>query len=252
MPLLSLVTSGHDTAPGIARLPKRTFRQHIAERLRAAILAGELAPGSQVIESTLARQFDVSRGPLREAMRELIEEGLLVTVPYTGTHVVSLSELDIRETYSVRAVLERFAFQLLWPRRDAQFEREMTRRHALLTSAVDAGNDLASIQAELDLHALAYEFSGHRLLLRTWQGLRGRQQLCWAAHHRAHGTRGPRRDAHDSYVQAALGPDLQAMLNEIDQHIGQMSQAALRTQDFAQAADSNDSTASSTTPGVLT
>lgn len=248
--VLSLVTGGNDdSAPRIARLPKRTFRQHIAERLRAAILAGDLAPGSQVIEATLAGQFSVSRGPLREAMRELIEEGLLVTIPYTGTHVVSLSELDIRETYSVRAVLERFAFELLWPRRDAEFAREMKHRHALLTAAVDAGNDLASIQAELDLHALAYEFSGHRLLLRTWQGLRGRQQLCWAAHHRAHGTRGPRRDAHDSYVQAALGPDLQVMLNELDQHIGQMSLAAPRVQHFAQAALS---TASSTTPGEPT
>ena len=84
------------------RIPKATFRAHIAEGLRSAILNGEILPGSQVTEQSLAEQFGVSRGPLREAMRQLIDEGLLVTVPYTGTHVVGLSVEDIREIYSMR------------------------------------------------------------------------------------------------------------------------------------------------------
>jgi DNA-binding GntR family transcriptional regulator len=208
----------------VERVPKSTFRQHIAERLRAAILEGELAPGAQLVESALAAQFDVSRGPLREALRQLVEEGLLVTVPYTGTHVISLSVEDVREIYSMRITLERFAFEQAWNKRDDAFRRELVRRQQALTACIDAGDDAASIQAELELHGLAYETSGHRLLQRTWQSLRGRLQLYWAAHHRAHGTRGPRRDAHDSYVQAALGDDLQAMLAEISTHMGRGAQ----------------------------
>jgi DNA-binding GntR family transcriptional regulator len=204
----------------VARLPKRTFRQHIAERLRAAILSGDIAPGSQLVETTLAEQFSVSRGPLREALRQLIEEGLLVTVPYTGTHVISLSVQDVREIYSMRITLERFAFEQAWPRRDAAFERELRRRNDALLVTIDAADDAASIQAELDLHGFVYEASGHQLLQRTWAGLRGRLQLYWAAHHRAHGIRGPRRDSHDSYVQTALGDDLQAMLDEVSSHMG--------------------------------
>jgi DNA-binding GntR family transcriptional regulator len=204
----------------VARLPKRTFRQHIAERLRAAILSGDIAPGSQLVETTLADQFSVSRGPLREALRQLIEEGLLVTVPYTGTHVISLSVQDVREIYSMRITLERFAFEQAWPRRDAAFERELRRRNDALLVTIDAADDAASIQAELDLHGFVYEASGHQLLQRTWAGLRGRLQLYWAAHHRAHGIRGPRRDSHDSYVQTALGDDLQAMLDEVSRHMG--------------------------------
>jgi DNA-binding GntR family transcriptional regulator len=204
----------------VARLPKRTFRQHIAERLRAAILSGDIAPGSQLVETTLAEQFSVSRGPLREALRQLIEEGLLVTVPYTGTHVISLSVQDVREIYSMRITLERFAFEQAWPRRDAAFERELRRRNDALLVTIDAADDAASIQAELDLHGFVYEASGHQLLQRTWAGLRGRLQLYWAAHHRAHGIRGPRRDSHDSYVQTALGDDLQAMLDEVSRHMG--------------------------------
>lgn len=231
-------------APGTAatgfrvdRLRKSTFRQHIAERLRAAILSGEIAPGAQLVETTLATQFDVSRGPLREALRELIEEGLLVTVPYTGTHVISLTVDDIREIYSMRVTLERFAFEQAWSRRDATFFDELQRRNAVLTLAIDAGDDGASILAELDLHGLVYETTGHKLLQRTWQSLRGRLQLYWAAHHRAHASRGPRRDSHDSYVQAAQGNDLDMMLLEITNHMGR---GAERTESFMRFANPFD------------
>lgn len=236
------------TGPRIDRLHKSTFRQHIAERLRAAILAGELAPGAPLVETSLAAQFAVSRGPLREAMRELIEEGLLVTVPYTGTHVISLSVDDIREIYSMRIVLERFAFEQAWNKRDDHFGLELQRRKTLLTAAIDAGDDRASIQAELDLHGLVYEVSGHKLLQRTWFGLRGRLQLYWAAHHRAHATRGPRRDAHDSYVQAALGLSLDAMLDEITRHMGR---GTGRTEAFVRFANPFDFPPTTTT-GALT
>lgn len=215
----------------VDRLPKSTFREHIAERLRSAILAGEIGPGAQLVESTLASQFSVSRGPLREALRQLVEEGLLVTVPYTGTHVISLSMQDVQEIYSMRVTLERFAFEQAWGRRDAAFRAELLRRQAALTACIDAHDDAASIQAELELHGLVYEASGHRLLQRSWQGLRGRLQLYWAAHHRAHGTRGPRRDGHDSYVATALGDDLEAMRAEVSSH---MARGAGQTVDFLQ------------------
>jgi DNA-binding GntR family transcriptional regulator len=213
----------------VAKLRKRTIRQHIAERLRAAILSSEIAPGAPLVETALADQFEVSRGPLREALRELIEEGLLVTVPYTGTHVISLTVDDIREIYSMRVTLERFAFEQVWARRNEDFAQEMQRRNAVLAQAIDGGDDTTSILAELDLHGLVYEASNHKLLQRTWKSLRGRLQLYWAAHHRAHASRGPRRDSHDSYVQAALGEDIEVMLQEITVHMGR---GAERTESF--------------------
>lgn len=220
--------------PGIkvARVPKSTFRAHIVDSLRAAILSGDIAPGMSVVETALAAQFGVSRGPLREAIRQLIEEGLLVTVPYTGTRVMALSVEDVREIYSLRIALEIFAFEQLWDRRDASFYRELRRRHDALTRTIDDGDDGASIQAELDLHGFVYEATGHKLLLRAWQSLRGRLQLYWAAHHRAHGMRGPRRDGHDSYVTAATGTDLDAIRAEIRSH---MLRGAMQTELFLRA-----------------
>ena len=158
-------------------------------------------------------------GPLREAMRQLIEEGLLVTVPYTGTHVAALSVEDVREIYSLRTALEIFAFEQVWERRDDRFRRELHRRNEALLASIDAGDDRASILTELELHGLVYEASGHRLLQRAWHGLRGRLQLYWAAHHRAHGRRGPRRDSHDSYISGGARRRSRRAAPEIADHM---------------------------------
>ncbi len=210
-------------------MPKSTLRAHVAERLRTAILAGDIAPGTALVETALSQRFDVSRGPLREALRQLIEEGLLVTVPYTGTHVAALSVEDVREIYSLRTVLETFAFEQVWERRGAGFRAELRHRNDRLIATIDAADDRASILTELELHGLVFEAAGHKLLLRAWQGLRGRLQLYWAAHHRAHGRHGPRRDSHDSYISAALGSDLDAMRREI---AGHMRRGAEQTEKF--------------------
>jgi DNA-binding GntR family transcriptional regulator len=207
-----------DSAP-LDRVPRATLRAHVVERLRAAILGGDIAPGATLVETALSERFDVSRGPLREALRQLIEEGLVVTVPYTGTHVAPLSVEDVREIYSLRTVLESFAFEQIWHRRDEGFRGELVRRNEALIGMVDAGDDRATISAEMHFHSLVYEASNHHLLQRAWGSLRGRLQLYWAAHHRAHGRHGPRRDSHDSYIAAALGEDLAVMRAEVADHM---------------------------------
>lgn len=206
-------------SPAVAKLQKQTFGTRIADELRKAIFAGEIAPGAPLIETALAEQFGVSRGPLREAIRQLIDEGLLVQVPFTGTHVTELSERAVREIYSLRTTLETFAFQLVWDKRDAKFREELQRRQAALIEAIDAGDELECIRRELHLHSLVYETTGHQLLLEMWNGLKGRLQLYWASNHLAHGRRGPRRSGHDNFLTAALGSDWKAIEEEIRQHM---------------------------------
>ena len=102
-------------------------------------------PGAPLVETALSERFDVSRGPLREALRQLIEEGLVVTVPYTGTHVAALSVEDVSEIYSLRTALEIFAIEQLWDRCDDRFRRELVNRNEALIATIDAGDDRASI-----------------------------------------------------------------------------------------------------------
>jgi DNA-binding GntR family transcriptional regulator len=200
-------------------LKRQTMSAQIVALLRHAILTGELEPGSQVVENTLALHLGASRGPLREAMRQLIEEGLLVSVPYTGTRVVDISLEDVNDIYAMRTCLEQFAFEQIWDRRSGDFEQELLCRNDILKKAIDQADHVAAIEAELDLHGLVYEHANNRILKNSWTGLRGHLQMYWAAHRRAHGTSVPKRESHDDYIRFALGDSLSAMKDNLRDHM---------------------------------
>jgi DNA-binding GntR family transcriptional regulator len=84
----------------------------VAERLREAIIGGEFQPGDKMVETELAERFGVSRGPVREALRELSREGLAVDLPRRGMIVSAANLGDLIEVYEVREALERMAVTL--------------------------------------------------------------------------------------------------------------------------------------------
>jgi DNA-binding GntR family transcriptional regulator len=81
----------------------------IADKLRQAIGHGELKPGAQLGEAELARKFGVSRGPVREAMSRLTQEGLLLPIRNRGLFVIHMTPDDIRDMYLGREAIERAA-----------------------------------------------------------------------------------------------------------------------------------------------
>jgi DNA-binding GntR family transcriptional regulator len=81
----------------------------VYDGLRAAITGGQLEPNSPLVEEQLARQFGVSRTPVREALLRLESEGVALRVPRRGLVVRALSEHEVREVYAVRAALEALA-----------------------------------------------------------------------------------------------------------------------------------------------
>lgn len=209
----------------LSSLQPSTRRSQIAATLRDAIFSGQLAPGATLVETKLAQQFGVSRGPLREAIRELSEEGLLLNKPYVGTYVVEVSEKTLAEAYDLRRVLERHAFELIWSRRDETFRRRLIALHATLVEAADSGDTVTEIMAEMDFHRFPYEYAGNGVLLDMWEMLSQKIRLGFTLYQRSIGEPVSSRNAHDSYVQCALGNDLDAMCQQIDIHID----AGLRT-----------------------
>jgi DNA-binding GntR family transcriptional regulator len=93
----------------IGTLAQESTPSIIADKLRQAIGHGELKPGSQLGEAELARRFGVSRGPVREAMQRLTQEGLLVSIRNRGLFVIHMTPDDIRDMYLARAAIERAA-----------------------------------------------------------------------------------------------------------------------------------------------
>jgi DNA-binding GntR family transcriptional regulator len=86
--------------------PPSALWESVAERIRRAILSGALEPGAKLIETDLADRFGTSRGPIREAIRELAREGLVSELPRRGTQVSTLTAHDLSEVYAVREALE--------------------------------------------------------------------------------------------------------------------------------------------------
>jgi DNA-binding GntR family transcriptional regulator len=195
-----------------------TRRAQVAETLKNFILSGQLAPGTQLVESKLASRFGVSRGSIREAIWELIDQGLLVNRPYAGTFVVSLDEKTMTEVYSLRGALERYCFAQLWPKRDETFRKEFTTRHRALVKAIRAQKHVDAIKAEMKFHSYPYEFLGNSVLLDVWHQLSQKIQISFVMSQVI--VRGVEFIAtSESYIEAALGGDLDKMLREIDRHL---------------------------------
>ena len=201
----------------IQPLPSVTRRSLVVDALREAILSGELPPGTKITEMDLVARLHVSRGPIREGIRELIDEGLLFSQPYTGTYVTTMDEKTIAEAYGLRRVLEKYAFTLVWPRRDTEFKRTLLRRYEALLIAAERGAG-EEMSAEIDFHSVPYEFAGDSLLMHTWRHVTRRMQLCFILHRAA--VDSPNSvGMHERFLELALGENLELMLKEIDEHM---------------------------------
>ena len=202
-------------------LPKRneTLREQLVETLRQAVISGKVPPGGKLVEAQIAEQLGVSRGPVREAIRQLTEEGLVEHIPYRGTLVKTLTLEDIQEIYSFRILLESFAFELVWPNRTPEFLEELDTRHQALQEAIRELDQQEAIKREMDLHGVVYAYASHKILLDSWHMLRGRLHFYFTLHQTAHQRAGALLDAHVRYVERAKGDDLNLMLQEIEEHM---------------------------------
>ena len=219
--------------PTFKPVPAVTRRDHVAIELRRAILAGQILPGTQLVESGLATQFGVSRGLLREAIRELIESGLVVNRPYAGTFVTEMNASVLRDVYDVRRVMEREAYTRIWPTRDAAFRTELQARYARMVDTVASGDLTEEIRAEAAFHGLVYERCGNHLMPSIWQQMTQKIQLGFAVCQIAHAPKVDFQENHRRFLELALGDDLPAMLGELDVHLGR----GLATIQFAAQAE---------------
>ncbi len=96
----------------MGRLDYRTLRESVADEIRMKIINGELVPGARIMEQDLASEFGVSRGPVREALRQLEEEGLVEYARNAGCSVRQIDAEDIYEIYYMRANYEMMAVKL--------------------------------------------------------------------------------------------------------------------------------------------
>ena len=156
----------------LATVERSTLRERCLAAVRLAITTGEIAPGVHLNEVKLAGRLGVSRATIREALRHLQQDGLVVAGRRSMLRVRQLGDIEIRELYAVRAALESLAAEALAGRRDrapavAALEQALRRLDG-------AEGDLpAQVEADLAFHVRLCELASNETLLRLWRSLEG-------------------------------------------------------------------------------
>jgi DNA-binding GntR family transcriptional regulator len=141
------------------------------EKLRSAIVRGEIAPNSRLVESDLSSFFEMSRGAVRNALIRLEQEGLVVREPHRGARVRQVSDREAIEILQARAVLEGLAVRMTAERIDEAGAERLWERLALHRELLDSGDLLGASDANAELHAALLELSGHSTARHLIRGL---------------------------------------------------------------------------------
>ena len=152
--------------PGGAALQHRTMAEAALERLREAIILGELTPGTPLRLEDLARSLGTSISPIREAVRQLEARGLAEHVPHHGAKVVALDIEELRELFSIRLALETMAVRRAAELFDAEDERAARVHLAELDRARGARDARAAVRAHTAFHFALYGAARSASLLR--------------------------------------------------------------------------------------
>lgn len=219
-----------------------TLSTQVAERIRDDILTGTYLPGQQLHEVELALALGVSRGPLREAMQRLVQEGLLTSIPHRGVFVIDLGEEDLRDVFFVRASLEEAAVRRIvsvGPRvATANALRQIAER---MDRAMRDGDSAAGGDLDFTFHRTLVDAADSARLSRTYATVQAETRLCL---HRLMGGYRSRADLAVEHIRLAdliATAPLETVVDELHRHFGDPA-ATLRRARTGRADKSGDTT----------
>ncbi|MET4592589.1 GntR family transcriptional regulator [Arthrobacter sp. 754] len=206
------------TAP-LLGLQKKSLREQALSALRAAITSGELEPGRHLVETELSEMLQISRGTLREALRQLEQEGLLSAGPRGRLSVRHLDAKEIRDIFSVRAALESLAARTLCELPDRQLVSNKLRAAIDAMTAAENGSMQERVESDLDFHRTLCRLTGNETLLHSWESLEGsiRMSIMFAGQDR--GIKNMSVDRHNEIVDAIETGDASLARNTIREHM---------------------------------
>lgn len=148
----------------IGSLERSNLAESVADLLRESIVNGQISTGTHLIEAEIAKQLNVSRGPLREAFRILETEGLLESHPGRGTYVSKPSERYIYEAYSLRSLLEEEAFRLSIKKRTEEDLILLENALEELFMAAKSGDERKVLDLDIAFHRQIWGIADHHLI----------------------------------------------------------------------------------------
>ena len=208
------------TALGLRRVPSQSRREHVAEILRDAITEGRLKPGDRLIEVDLANELGTSRAPVREALRQLEEQGLVASYPYRGSEVLGVSQDEVEQVLvPIRVTLERFAYSRAVGRLSEDDFTELQRLVDEMSSAARDGATDRLADADVRFHELIIVRSEQRHCLQIWKTIQPRVRAYFRRDAPAHADPFSVAAQHQELLDVLRTGSEEAVLAAIDRHI---------------------------------
>ncbi|MDI3403586.1 GntR family transcriptional regulator [Streptomyces cavernicola] len=191
----------------------------IASQLTQAIMDGSLPPGHQLGEAELAAQLGVSRGPLREAMQRLVQQGIAVSEPHRGVFVTKLDEDDVRDIYFTRSAMEAAACRLVLQQDPQRTADRLAKAHRAMATAARRGNMTQLSAADMELHQILVAESGSRRLARIAETLFVETHMCLSALTHRHPDPQAMVEEHAALIEALRAGDEPRLLTLLEAHM---------------------------------
>ncbi|MFD0684645.1 GntR family transcriptional regulator [Actinomadura fibrosa] len=200
-------------------VPRRSTVEIVSAELRSAIMYGSLAPGAQLGETELAARLGISRGPLREAMQRLVQEGLLVSEPHRGLFVITLDQDDVEDVYLTRLAIERAACRLVMARNRGEAVLRLTEALDALVAAARERDRVAMSDADQAFHQVLVSSSGSPRLERMAQTLLVETRMCLNALQDTYPEPSELVEEHRRLVDAISDGEEERLLRLIEEHM---------------------------------
>jgi len=204
------------------------LREVVFEALRDAIVHGEFEPGERLLEVALAKRLGVSRTPVREAIRMLELEGLVVMVPRKGAEVARITEKDLRDALEIRLSLEELAVELACKRIDEEGRLRLKEACENFREAVRSGRVPDIVDTDVAFHETICELSNNPRLVSLTKNF-GEQVYRYRVEYvRDTGYHGKLLREHDEITEAILLGDVEKAKAVMHQHIYDQEQIVIQ------------------------
>lgn len=151
----------------------KTLRDWVFECLRTSIVSGDLTPGQRIVEADLAKQLEVSKSPVREAILQLKQDGLVIDAPKgRGVVVAPLKASDVREIYAVREAIETLAARTVAANPSPERLAPMATAVERMRQALAQGDVRGQFEHDVEFHTALCAATGNRRLQDLFAGLR--------------------------------------------------------------------------------
>lgn len=205
------------------------LRDVVFNTLRHAILKGELEPGERLMEIALAQKLGVSRTPIREAIRKLELEGLVVMVPRKGAEVADITEKDLRDVLEVRTALEELSIELAMKNMSDDDYEQLIKANE--TFAKDSeGDDLIKIaESDVAFHEIIYMATGNKRLIQIINNLREQMYRYRLEYIKDKSSHARLVEEHDRIIEAMRRNDTAAAKAAIKLHVENQEENILKS-----------------------